>query len=224
MVLLNILARGLRQHSREIASYPSGIACLKTNRQTRWLPVTRHLCSKPSDSKTESTNSDEFKVYYGILTPQIRAVKVFSLTTSLGGIIAQPVLMEQASKIGGTSVVLAVCGIAGFFTFVTPFLLHMVTKKYVTELHYDVVKQEYTASIITFLLQKQQIKFKLEDVNIPEVPGMFTTFEVKGKSLFVDPKLFPDPTHYIKIMGYDKPIDFKFEEARQNAEESSRKK
>jgi transmembrane protein 70, mitochondrial len=31
----------------------------------------------------------------------------------------------------------------------------------------------------------------------------------KPRPLFVDPRLFPDPNHYIKIMGYDKPIDFK---------------
>lgn len=43
---------------------------------------------------------------------------------------------------------------------------------------------------------------------------MFTTFLVKeqgsGKSsaLFVDPKLFDDPQHYVKMMGYDKPLDF----------------
>lgn len=59
---------------------------------------------------------------------------------------------------------------------------------------------------------------------VPEVPGMFTTFMVGKKSLFVDPKLFPDPTHYIKIMGYDKPIDFKFEEARQSAAQEDDKK
>lgn len=57
-------------------------------------------------------------------------------------------------------------------------------------------------------------------MTVPEVPGMFTSFLVKTKdmrrpaALFVDPKLFDDPTHYVKIMGYDKPIDFKlnFEE------------
>lgn len=50
---------------------------------------------------------------------------------------------------------------------------------------------------------------------MPDVPGMFTSFMVKNKSsnksipLFVDPRVFGDPTHYVKIMGYDKPIDFK---------------
>ncbi|XP_039446791.1 transmembrane protein 70 homolog, mitochondrial [Culex pipiens pallens] len=174
-------------------------------------------------SQSPASDSD-FKVYYGILSPQIRAVKVFSLATSIGGVIAQPILLEQASKIGGTPMIVAICGIAGFFTFVTPLLLHLITKRYVTELYYDVTTKEYTASTITFFLMKQQTKFKLEDVVVPEIPGMFTTFMVGKKSLFVDPKLFPDPTHYIKIMGYDKPIDFKFEEARQSAAQEDDKK
>uniref|UniRef100_A0A182N229 Transmembrane protein 70 homolog, mitochondrial n=1 Tax=Anopheles dirus TaxID=7168 RepID=A0A182N229_9DIPT len=157
------------------------------------------------------------RVYYGSLSPQIRAVKVFSLATSIGGIVAQPILLEQASKVGGMPMIVAVCGFAGFFTFVTPILLHLVTKRYVTELHYDAAKQQYTATTITFFLQREKTHFKIEDVTVPEVGGLFTTFLVKNKAMFVDPQLFPDPTHYIKIMGYDKPIDFKFEEARQSS-------
>jgi Protein of unknown function (DUF1301). len=38
---------------------------------------------------------------------------------------------------------------------------------------------------------------------------MFTSFQIKGIPLFVDPRLFDEPEHYAKIMGYDKPIDFK---------------
>jgi transmembrane protein 70, mitochondrial len=45
---------------------------------------------------------------------------------------------------------------------------------------------------------------------------MFTSFLVKHSNekpvgLFVEPKLFEDPSHYVRIMGYDKPIDFKLE-------------
>lgn len=46
-------------------------------------------------------------------------------------------------------------------------------------------------------------------MTVPDVPGMFTSFEVGKKSLFLEPSLFEDPEHYVNIMGYDKPIDFK---------------
>jgi len=54
-----------------------------------------------------------------------------------------------------------------------------------------------------------QITFTTDDVAVPDVPGMFTSFLIKGIPLFVDPRLFDEPEHYAKIMGYDKPIDFK---------------
>uniref|UniRef100_A0A182YQA9 Uncharacterized protein n=1 Tax=Anopheles stephensi TaxID=30069 RepID=A0A182YQA9_ANOST len=184
----------------------------------------RKLCSKatraagvPDSAKSTAEENQADRIYYGSLTPQIRAVKVFSLATSIGGIVAQPILLEQASKVGGMPMIVAVCGFAGFFTFVTPILLHLVTKRYITELHYDPGSQQYTATTITFFLQREKTQFKVEDVTVPEVGGLFTTFLVKNKALFVDPQLFADPTHYIKIMGYDKPIDFKFEEARQSS-------
>lgn len=41
---------------------------------------------------------------------------------------------------------------------------------------------------------------------------MFTTLLANGKPLFLDPRLFENPEHYARIMGYDKPIDFKLYE------------
>ncbi|XP_055537287.1 transmembrane protein 70 homolog, mitochondrial [Wyeomyia smithii] len=215
MICLRISPRGFLHMRTPVAQPKLSILSFFTVRN-RQIPAIRCLCSK-------ATDGNDNQVYYGALTPQIRAVKVFSLVTSIGGLVAQPILLEQANKIGGTPMIVAICGIAGFFTFVTPFLLHLITKRYVTDLSYDASAQEYTATTITFLLQRQQTKFRLKDVIVPEVPGMFTTFMVGEKSLFVDPAMFPDPTHYIKIMGYDKPIDFKFDEARQTMQQESKK-
>jgi transmembrane protein 70 len=47
---------------------------------------------------------------------------------------------------------------------------------------------------------------------VPNVDGMFSSIVIHKNPLFMDARLFPDMSHYIKIMGYDKPIDFKFEE------------
>lgn len=158
MLPLRILVRSAQRQlitlpeesQRSIVQLMSGSSLLRS------VSASRCLCTKASNSCSTS-DGNGFKVYNGILTPQIRMVKVFSLATSLGGIVAQPILLEQASKIGGTPMIVAICGFAGFFTFVTPFLLHLITKRYVTELHYDDAKKEYTASTITFLLQKQMV-------------------------------------------------------------------
>lgn len=164
------------------------------------------------------------------MTPQIRAVKVFSLTTSIVGVAAQPILYEQANKMAtSTPVLLAICGFVGFFTFVTPILIHFITKKYVTELHYDDKSKEYIATTINFFLLKKQIKFTPEEVTVPDVTGAFTSFHVKDRTskkavaLFVEPRLFDDPSHYVKIMGYDKPIDFKFDLSHEGNEKAEKK-
>ena len=54
-----------------------------------------------------------------------------------------------------------------------------------------------------------QLDFKVEDVEVPEIPGAFTTMKAKGTPLFVEARHFSDPLHYAKMMGYDKPMDFK---------------
>lgn len=111
-------------------------------------------------SNTQSTGNTPQKleqIYYGTLTPKIRAVKVFSLTTSLVGLAAQPMLVEQGAKIGGTALIVFMCSFVGFFTFVTPVFLHFITKKYVCKIHYDSAKQEYTATTISFLLLKKEV-------------------------------------------------------------------
>lgn len=53
-----------------------------------------------------------------------------------------------------------------------------------------------------------QIHFTVDDVKVPEVPGMFTSFLVKNQPLFVDPHMFKELEHYGRLMGYDKPVDF----------------
>lgn len=122
------------------------------------IPSSAAASIRLASSNTSNSPADNLeKIYYGTLTPKIQAVKVFSLTTSVVGLAVQPMLMEQGAKLGGTPMVVFMCGFAGFFTFVTPLILHFVTKKYVTEIHYDAGSQEYTATTISFLLTKKQV-------------------------------------------------------------------
>ncbi|XP_068632123.1 transmembrane protein 70 homolog, mitochondrial [Battus philenor] len=169
------------------------------------------LLQKINKSNTTSVNNENEleRIYYGPLTPQIKAVKVFSLSSSAAGLVAQPIILREASTIGSTSLLIAICSVVGFFTFVTPLLLHFITKKYVTEIHYDPGTSTYKATTINFFLASKQLEFKAEDVVVPDIPGMFTTMQAKGTPLFIEARHFNDPLHYAKIMGYDKPLDFK---------------
>lgn len=108
-------------------------------------------------ASTEHSSVSDEQIYYGTLSPKIRAVKVFSLTTSVVGLAVQPMLIEQGTKLGGVPMVVFLCGFAGLFTFVTPALLHFVTKKYVTHISYNAEKDEYLANTISFFLLKKKV-------------------------------------------------------------------
>ncbi|XP_075973364.1 transmembrane protein 70 homolog, mitochondrial [Anticarsia gemmatalis] len=169
--------------------------------------IARHYAIKLKDEDNKLE-----RIYYGPLTPQIKGVKVFSLSSSMAGLLAQPIIIREAATIGSTSLLVAICSVVGFFTFITPILLHVITKKYVTEIHYDPETSTYKATTINFFLARKQLEFKTDDVQVPDIPGMFTTMNAKGTPLFIEARHFSDPWHYAKIMGYDKPMDFKLGE------------
>ncbi|XP_063897735.1 transmembrane protein 70 homolog, mitochondrial-like [Helicoverpa armigera] len=193
--------------------------------------ISRHYAVKlrDEDNKLEC-------IYYGPLTPQIKGVKVFSLSSSAAGLLAQPIIIREAATIGSTSLLVALCSVVGFFTFVTPLLLHFITKKYVTEIHYDPTTSTYSATTtsISCLHTKAAdaggtarrpnppaLDFKVEDVQVPDIPGAFTTLNAKGVPLFIEARHFTDPIHYAKMMGYDKPMDFKLGDQTEDSSKSN---
>lgn len=133
--------------------------CLPSSTQLSSSATLVRLASTQSSGSSGTADLPE-EIYYGTLTPKIRAVKVFSLTTSAVGLAVQPMLIEQGTKLGGMPMVVFMCGFAGLFTFVTPLLLHFITKKYVTRISYNAGKDEYTATTISFILLKKEVTFK----------------------------------------------------------------
>lgn len=118
---------------------------------TKSFHTTSSLCSvTPSPSCLEH-------IYTGSLTDKMKAVKLFSLTTSAAGLAIQPILVEQGAKLGGTPMVVFLCSFAGFFTFITPVLLHFVAKKYVTKMHFNSVTDEYVATTISFFMRQKDV-------------------------------------------------------------------
>lgn len=142
--------------------------CIRNCYQNNLLfsPVSQHTTSQWSSAlnnvifrnyAVKLSEVDPNLVYYGPLTPQIKAVKVFSLTSSIAGLLAQPIMIKEAASIGSTSLIVAICSVVGFFTFVTPVLLHLVTKKYVTQIAYDSATSTYKATTINFFLARKQV-------------------------------------------------------------------
>lgn len=87
--------------------------------------------------------------------------------TSGAGLCIQPLLLQKASEVGSSiAATIGVCTIAGFFTFVTPILIHLVTRKYVTSLEYNEKNDEYIATVISFFLKEKKASVILNFLKI----------------------------------------------------------
>uniref|UniRef100_A0A8C3M035 Transmembrane protein 70 n=1 Tax=Chrysolophus pictus TaxID=9089 RepID=A0A8C3M035_CHRPC len=158
-------------------------------------------------------------VYKGNLAKAVLGVRFFSYSTSIFNLFMVPYLMLKTG-IGFDSLLLqaAFYGLIGFFTFVTPVTLHILTKGYVIRLYYKEEMDTYTAITYNAILAEKATVFHQKDVKIPDITKMFTTFYAKTKSMLVNPTLFPDPQDYNRLMGYDKAFCFNFEEEEKDGE------
>lgn len=62
---------------------------------------------------------------------------------------------------GGLPVIIGLCSFIGFFTFVTPLLLHFVCKKYVTRMEYDTFNNKYIATVLSFFCRPQRVRRRI---------------------------------------------------------------
>ncbi|XP_065524518.1 transmembrane protein 70, mitochondrial [Lathamus discolor] len=158
-------------------------------------------------------------VYKGNLAKAVLGVKFFSYSTSIFNLFMMPYLMFKTG-IGFESLFIqaAFYGVIGFFTFVTPVTLHVLTKGYVIRLYYKDEMDTYTAITYNAILAEKATVFHQKDVKIPDITKMFTTFYAKTKSMLVNPTLFADPQDFNHLMGYDKSFYFNLEEENEASE------
>lgn len=104
------------------------------------------------------------------------------------------------------------CGIIGFFTFLTPVILHYVTKGYVIRLYHHADRDTYTAVTYSVFLTEKMNRFHQRQVTVPAVSKMFTNFYADKMGFLVNPDLFHLPHDYNHLMGYDKPFMFDMED------------
>ncbi|KAK8770623.1 transmembrane protein 70 homolog, mitochondrial [Amblyomma americanum] len=158
-------------------------------------------------SHDHEKSSSKTLVYLGSIRSTVKMVKSLSLTSSFLGILAQPILLQKLSGASvGATVIVVSC--ASFFIFVTPLMLHYITRRYVTELTYDPDTKEFNATTLSLLNRKKEISFIADDVEVPTVPGPFTTLLAKGQPLFVEVQNFQNADALEHLLGYDKPIDW----------------
>ncbi|NXN99143.1 TMM70 protein, partial [Rhinopomastus cyanomelas] len=156
-------------------------------------------------------------VYKGNMAKAVLGVRFFSYSTSILNMLMVPYLMLHSS-IGSDSVLIqaAFYGLIGFFTFVTPVTLHVLTKGYVIRLYYRDDEDTYTAITYNAILAEKATVFHQKDVKVPDITKMFTTFYAKTKSMLVNPMLFPNAKDYNHLMGYDKGFYWELAEGKED--------
>uniref|UniRef100_A0A3Q1HVJ1 Transmembrane protein 70 n=1 Tax=Acanthochromis polyacanthus TaxID=80966 RepID=A0A3Q1HVJ1_9TELE len=165
-------------------------------------PSTRCLSTPPHSSEGNL-------IYTGSLGTAVRGVKLFSYSTSGASLFLMPqMLLKTGLGVQSFALQAAFCGVIGVFTFLTPVLLHLITKGYVIRLYHNPDRDTYTAITYSVFLTETKWEFHQSQVRIPAVSKMFTTFYADKVGLLVNPDLFPIPHDYNHLMGYDKPFSF----------------
>ncbi|XP_057282194.1 transmembrane protein 70, mitochondrial [Pezoporus wallicus] len=189
-------------------------AALPTSAGTQQVTSLQGLAVRSLSTSTPHDHPEHGRlVYKGNLAKAVLGVKFFSYSTSIFNLFMMPYLMFKTG-IGFESLFIqaAFYGVIGFFTFVTPVTLHVLTKGYVIRLYYKDEMDTYTAITYNAILAEKATVFHQKDVKIPDITKMFTTFYAKTKSMLVNPTLFPDPQDFNHLMGYDKSFYFNLEE------------
>ncbi|XP_072460996.1 transmembrane protein 70, mitochondrial [Notamacropus eugenii] len=156
-------------------------------------------------------------IYTGNMARAVFGVKCFSYSTSLLSLALLPYIFGQTNiEFGSLPLKIAFYGALGTFTLITPMLLHFITKGYVVRLYHEAKTDTYTAITYNIVLLEKRTVFHQNDVKVPDIKSIFTSFYAKTKSMLVNPMLFPHPQDYNHLMGYDKPFTFDTEETNEN--------
>ncbi|KAM9322357.1 transmembrane protein 70, mitochondrial [Pholidichthys leucotaenia] len=179
---------------------------------TRSLPGLNKAVSQCHSTRCLSTapqTQDGNLIYTGSLNIAVRGVKMFSYSTSVAGLLLMPqILLKTGLGTNSFALQAAFCGTIGFFTFLTPVLLHLFSKGYVIRLYHNPDRDTYTAITYSVFLTERRTVFHQSQVRIPSVSKMFVTFYAGSEGLLVNPDLFAIPHDFNHLMGYDKPFSF----------------
>ncbi len=163
-------------------------------------------------------NESEERLIYSApqsMVKMIKIIKTFSISTTLiaGGV--QPFIYQQILS-SSSPFAIGFASVTSLGVVMSPLILNWFTKRYVTQLYYDFETQLFKAWVLNLFNRKVSITYKADEVLVPEILGIFTTYTVgaKKKPLFVDPNFVIDFNTYKMMLGYDKPIDFKINKSR----------
>lgn len=107
----------------------------------------------------EKTADGKDIIQEGMLSIKVRNIKFFSLSTSFLAISCQPLIYMKAVMNGtANSWTIPIFAVFAAFAVATPVLLHYVTKRYITQVCYDPVKDTYTATAYNIFVREKKVE------------------------------------------------------------------
>ncbi|CAF0759570.1 unnamed protein product [Didymodactylos carnosus] len=164
----------------------------------------------PLSSATNTNNELGELVYSGSLDRPLMIAKSLSLSSSIGGLCIYPAVFFNSDLLAADNkvIIISFSIITGLFIFITPVLMQLISKRYLIQIYYNSIKNQFTAYYKNFFLIRRKIVFTPDDVKVPPVTGIFTTCLIKQKPYFINNEDFKDKDILKKMLGYDKPFDF----------------
>ena len=142
-------------------------------------------------------------VYVGSMTLKVKAIKVFSFTTSVVALSFMPNgLVKFAAQ--GYSLPLQIAVGSGLVAFILlqPILFHLLNKRYVTWIYYKEEENKFTASTYSFLGRPVDHVFTPDDVEYFAL-GLLSNIKVRGKPFVIATADFFHKEIYPRMMRYD---------------------
>ena len=147
-------------------------------------------------------------VYEGKLDKPFKAAKSLSLASSIGGAICYPIMLPKILEEASIFVAIGYTIISATFVLLSPTLIQLISKRYLTSLYYHEQTEQFTGFYKNFFMMERQVRFRAEDVQVPPLTGMFTSMLIKNQPFFINHEDFYDKPILMKMLGYDKEFDF----------------
>ena len=160
-----------------------------------------HLSTTQSAAAPRDLPKDFKLVYEGPLKQAVKAIKIFSVSTSFCVVMGTPVLVLLGNP--GVPLIgrVAISSIVVLIGLTTTFVLHWFTKSYVTRMWHSSEKDHLVVHTLSLLARTKQKEFAVVEAGPPGNVASFATFKAGGDRFFLHTEVFEDKNLLSRILG-----------------------
>lgn len=160
-----------------------------------------HLSTTQSAAAPRDLPKDFKLVYEGPLKQAVKAIKIFSVSTSVCVVMGTPVLVLLGNP--GVPLIgrVAISSIVVLIGLTTTFVLHWFTKSYVTRMWHSSEKDQLVVHTLSLLARTKQKEFAVVEAGPPGNVASFATFKAGGDRFFLHTEVFEDKNLLSRILG-----------------------